>query len=82
MKPSEEILSKFMSQYLDETRNFGDEEQTILCENLFGKTKKLLTESKSRINGFKLLKELASNDEENAIVADFKLYVKIMLGEE
>lgn len=80
MKPSEGLLSKLMQQYLDEIKNFGqDEGEALLCENLFNKTKQLLTESKDKTNGFKILTEIAKTDEEHQLVKDFRMYVKLIL---
>lgn len=79
MKPLENLLNKLMQQYLDEVRSFGDEEEVLLCENLFNKTKQLLTEAKDKSNGFQILREVAKTDQEHQLVKDFKIYVKLIL---
>ncbi len=68
-----------MEQYINDIKSFGNEKELVLCENLFNKTKKLLLESKDSVNGFKLLKESATNEEEKHLVKDFKMYVQMIL---
>jgi hypothetical protein len=80
MKPSEQLFVKLMHQYLDEYKNFADEQdEARMCENLFNKTKFILSESEDKTNGFKIMSDLADNEEEKQLVKDFRMYVKLIL---
>tara|TARA_R110000868_G_scaffold117175_4_gene311482 strand:+ start:1294 stop:1530 length:237 start_codon:yes stop_codon:yes gene_type:complete len=76
MKLTNENLNKYISLYLNDVEDYGDESEFLLSESVLFPLKGLLTESKG--DGSLILETAlkSSSQYERDIIEDFQLYIE------
>lgn len=76
MKLSQNNLQEYITLYLNDIYDYGDDKEYILAENVLNPMKSLIVESNNGGMGILLEALRNANEQDKVVLDDFILYVK------